>query len=117
MVPLRLSETCTGDRPRERLFKLGPTALTTAELLAILLGTGTRRQDALAVASGLLGEHGGTLRQLARRPAAALWGGGRQGGAGRCRPRAGAPPGGRDRCDPPGCAVPGGRAAGVRARA
>ena len=72
MVPLRLSETCTGDRPRERLFKLGPSALTTAELLAILLGTGTRRQDALAVASGLLAEHGGTLRQLARRPAAAL---------------------------------------------
>ncbi|HEX9580569.1 MAG TPA: DNA repair protein RadC [Gemmatimonadales bacterium] len=72
MTPPRLSETFVGDRPRERLFALGPAALTTAELLAILLGTGTRRQDALAVASALLAESGGTLRQLARRPATAL---------------------------------------------
>jgi DNA repair protein RadC len=72
MEPQRISQTAAGDRPRERLFALGPSALTTAELLAILLGTGTRRQDALVLASGLLAACGGTLRRLARQPAAAL---------------------------------------------
>ena len=72
MVPQRLSATKADDRPRERLFQLGAAALTTAELLAILIGTGTPRADALVLASGLLADAGGTLRRLAKRPAAAL---------------------------------------------
>ena len=69
---LRLSETRPDQRPRERLFALGPGALTTVELLGILIGTGTRRDDALGIAAGLLGSVGGTLRGLARRPPASL---------------------------------------------
>ena len=42
------------DLPRERLWSLGPAALTARELLAILLGTGTSRRDALALADDLL---------------------------------------------------------------
>lgn len=61
-----------GERPRERLRALGPTALTTVELLAILLGTGTARRDALAVASDLLASAGGSLRALIRRPVGGL---------------------------------------------
>jgi len=72
MAPQRLSETKSDDRPRERLFALGASALTTAELLAILIGTGTRHEDALELASGLLVESGGTVRRLAKRPTAAL---------------------------------------------
>ncbi len=53
------------DRPRERLRQLGPEALSDAELLALLLRTGTRRGDALALATGLLDQHGG-LAGLAR---------------------------------------------------
>jgi len=64
----RLSETQNHDRPRERLFSLGPASLTTAELLAILIGTGTWGSDALVVAQGLLGLGAGSLRELARRP-------------------------------------------------
>lgn len=60
------------DRPRERLYSLGPAALTPDELLAILLGTGTARADALTVAGHLLGSVGGTVRELARRPVASL---------------------------------------------
>ena len=60
------------DRPRERLLSLGPSALTTAELVAILLGTGTARADVLTVAAELLAWSGGTLRQLARKPAVSL---------------------------------------------
>ena len=47
------------DRPRERLDSLGPEALSDAELVALLLRTGSRGRDALSVASGLLRRHGG----------------------------------------------------------
>jgi DNA repair protein RadC len=60
------------DRPRERLWSLGPVALTTAELLAIVLGTGGGGQDVLSVASTLLEVSEGSLRRLARRPGAEL---------------------------------------------
>lgn len=54
------------ERPRERLLAHGPGALTTAELLAILLRTGTRGQSAVELARGLLQKSGG-LRELDRR--------------------------------------------------
>ena len=54
-----------GDRPRERLYALGPAALSDAELLALLLRTGDHRADALALAVSLLERHGG-LHGLAR---------------------------------------------------
>jgi len=60
------------DRPRERLWSLGPAALTTAELLAILLGTGARGQDVLELARQLLDVSDGSLRRLAQRPSAEL---------------------------------------------
>ncbi len=60
------------DRPRERLWSLGAVALTTAELLAIVLGTGGGGQDVLTVASALLEVSDGSLRRLARRPGAEL---------------------------------------------
>jgi DNA repair protein RadC len=52
-----------GDRPREKLLAIGPTALTEAELLAILLRTGVRGRSALDVARTLLSEFG-SLRAL-----------------------------------------------------
>ncbi len=60
----RVRELPESDRPRERLERLGPQALTTAELLAILLNTGTASEDVLSLASRLLGDHAG-LRGLA----------------------------------------------------
>lgn len=60
------------DLPRERLWALGPSALTSAELVAILLGTGEPGQTAPAVAAGLLETSGGSLRGLAARPAGEL---------------------------------------------
>src|SRR2546427_7341377 len=67
-MPLRLSEHLEHDRPRERFWAVGPGALTAQELLAILLGTGTRGQDALAVAGEILSRGDGSLRRLATRP-------------------------------------------------
>jgi len=66
-VPVRISETRAQDRPRERLFALGPAALTTAELLAILIGTGPAGSSAPDVAAALLARVGPELAQLARR--------------------------------------------------
>ncbi|HEX7336261.1 MAG TPA: DNA repair protein RadC [Gemmatimonadales bacterium] len=60
------------DRPRERLWSLGASALTTAELLAILIGTGTPGQDVLGLAARLLELSEGSLRRLAQRPVAEL---------------------------------------------
>lgn len=43
-----------GDKPRERLYDLGPSALSDAELLAILLGTGSSGETALELAQRAL---------------------------------------------------------------
>src|SRR5882762_8697819 len=69
---LRLSEHPERDRPRERLWSVGPAALTGQELVAILLGTGYAGRDALAVAGEVLARVEGSLRRLAGRPSADL---------------------------------------------
>lgn len=53
------------ERPREKLYARGVQALTDAELLAILLRTGTARKSALAIAKELTVD-GGLYRRLAR---------------------------------------------------
>ncbi len=53
------------DRPRERLDALGSSALSDAELIALLLRTGNRGSGALTVATNLLDRHGG-LQGLSR---------------------------------------------------
>ena len=49
----------TNERPRERLRAYGPEALSNAELLAIILRTGTTRDNVLELASKLLSKYGG----------------------------------------------------------
>jgi DNA repair protein RadC len=53
------------DRPREKLARAGAEALGDNELIAILLGAGTRGRSALEVANGLL-EAAGGLRAVTR---------------------------------------------------
>ena len=62
---VRIREIPSSERPRERLRDLGAAALSTAELLAIILRTGSARQSVLNLASSLLARHGG-LGGLAR---------------------------------------------------
>src|SRR3954468_10036895 len=52
-----------GERPREKLLQFGAQTLSEAELLAILLRTGTRDRSAVDVARALLAEFG-SLRGL-----------------------------------------------------
>jgi DNA repair protein RadC len=71
-VPMPLSVVPESERPRERLWSLGPAALTTAELLAILLGTGGAAAGVLELAGRVLEIGEGSLRRLAQRPSAEL---------------------------------------------
>src|SRR5258707_9067973 len=47
------------ERPRERLRHYGPEALATAELIAIILRTGTTRDNAVEMSAKLLAKYGG----------------------------------------------------------
>jgi DNA repair protein RadC len=52
-------ELPSNERPRERLEHFGPQALSLAELLAIILRTGSRGDNALELANKLLSKYGG----------------------------------------------------------
>lgn len=52
------------DRPRERLRRCGAESLTTAELVAIILGSGSKEKPVLELAHEIVNRLGG-LRQLA----------------------------------------------------
>src|SRR5262249_5628130 len=55
----RIQDLPLEDRPRERLARLGPGALSSEELLALLLVSGSRGESALDRARRLLATHGG----------------------------------------------------------
>lgn len=55
----RITDLAEEERPRERLAKLGPKALTSAELLAILLRVGVPGENAVQVGQRLLQTFGG----------------------------------------------------------
>lgn len=58
-----LSLDTTTEKPRERLIKHGPEVLSTAELLALILGSGPKGQPVVEFSQKLLTKFGG-LRQL-----------------------------------------------------
>jgi DNA repair protein RadC len=55
----RIRDLPAGERPRERLAATGPQALSTAELIAVLLRTGGRGHNALQTAQAMLRQTGG----------------------------------------------------------
>ena len=69
-------------QPRERLDREGPAALTTVELMAIVLGTGQRGRNVVQVATALSDAVDGSLRRLAQQAPGALV---RHGGIGRAK--------------------------------
>ena len=48
------------DKPREKLIKYGPAHLSVGELLAVVMGVGTKREGILAMSQRLMKEYGGT---------------------------------------------------------
>ncbi|MCJ1673508.1 hypothetical protein MT355_09605 [Rathayibacter sp. VKM Ac-2929] len=55
----RMADLAPEERPRERLRARGPEALTDAETLAVLIGSGVRGANATVVAQRLLARFGG----------------------------------------------------------
>ena len=64
---MQLKQLSAAERPREKLLERGAGALTDTELLAVLFGTGDRRQDVLSWSRQLL-EHTGGLGGLLALP-------------------------------------------------
>lgn len=64
--PDRIRAWPSHERPRERLRHAGAAALSTRELLSLLVGSGTRGGSAAVVAGELLRAAEGSLRRLAR---------------------------------------------------
>lgn len=60
----RIREWPAERRPRERLEARGAGEVSTAELLALVIGSGGAGETALGLAASLLGRHGGSLRRL-----------------------------------------------------
>jgi len=67
----RIHDIPESDRPRERLLRLGPQALSDAELLALFINTGTQGENALQIGERMLREHG-SVRALSRLEPAVL---------------------------------------------
>ena len=60
------------DRPREKLLEQGRRALTDAELLAILIGSGSREESAVELCRRILHDRGNDLNNLSRLSVPAL---------------------------------------------
>jgi DNA repair protein RadC len=69
---LTIRELPRTDRPRERLMDHGAAALSTAELVAIVVGAGGRGRSALQIGQDIMTVASGSLRRLAMRPVAEL---------------------------------------------
>ncbi len=55
---MKMKETTLSERPRERLIKLGASSLSNVELLAIILGSGTKDKSVKELAEDLLKRFG-----------------------------------------------------------
>lgn len=63
---LNINEWAEEDRPREKLMRLGPAALSDAELLAILVGSGSTKEDAVSLMKRILADCHNNLNTLGK---------------------------------------------------
>lgn len=55
---LKIRDLPPEEKPREKLLKHGPSTLSTHELLAVVLNTGTKKEEVLAMSSRVVKEYG-----------------------------------------------------------
>ena len=67
MEKLNINQWAEEDRPREKLMSLGAEALSNAELLAILIGSGSTRETAVELMKRLLSDCNNNLNTLGKR--------------------------------------------------
>ena len=51
---MKMQQLAASERPREKLLRDGPESLSTVEVLAIILGTGTRAKSVMELAGEVL---------------------------------------------------------------
>lgn len=66
MDKLNINQWAAEDRPREKLMRLGPAALSDAELLAILVGSGSTKEDAVTLMKRILADCRNNLNTLGK---------------------------------------------------
>lgn len=66
---LKFRDIASADRPRERLLAQGPAGLSFTELVAVVWGVGTKREDVLAMARRIIREYGELSLQNETNPA------------------------------------------------
>lgn len=66
MEKLTIKSWALDDRPREKLLAKGKIALSDAELIAILIGSGNREESAVALSKRILKEVNGNINELAK---------------------------------------------------
>lgn len=66
MKKLNINEWAEEDRPREKMANLGAEALTNAELLAILIGSGSTKESAVDLMKRILGDCNNNLNTLGK---------------------------------------------------
>lgn len=59
MNMLKIKDLPENERPRERLFRYGSESLSNVELLAILLGSGTKNENIISLSSRIIRDNGG----------------------------------------------------------
>lgn len=63
---LKITDWALEDRPREKMIAQGADALSKAELMAILIGSGVPGTSAVELMRKVLGDYGNSLKQLGR---------------------------------------------------
>ena len=63
---LSIKQWAPDDRPREKLLARGRSALSDAELIAILIGSGSRKETAVELARRILGSFENSLNRLGK---------------------------------------------------
>ena len=63
---LNISQWAEEDRPREKMERLGAQALSDAELLAILVGSGSTKEDAVSLMKRILNDCNNNLNTLGK---------------------------------------------------
>ena len=66
MHKLSINQWAEEDRPREKLMRLGASVLSDAELLAILVGSGSTKEDALTLMKRILADCNNNLNSLGK---------------------------------------------------
>lgn len=66
MKKMTIKSWAVDDRPREKLFAKGPSSLSTAELIAILIGSGNKQESAVDLSKRILMSVDNNIHQLSK---------------------------------------------------